>query len=87
MKSAEVPLNSCTLSPATALVPVRSTRTVGVVSLVLPPLVTIPVTGDTSSLTLVIEGAPGAVVSMVTVKFDEAALALPATSMTLALSV
>jgi hypothetical protein len=38
---------------------------VGVVSLLKPPLATVPVTGATSSVTEVIDGAAGAAVSMV----------------------
>ena len=73
------------MSPATALVLIRETRTVRLASLVRPPLVSAPVIRATSSLTEVIAGAPGAVVSTVVVKLADAAEALPATSITWAL--
>ena len=57
------PLYSRTASPATALVPLRLTRTNTSVSSVLPPLLIAPVTPPTLSVTLVILGAFGAVVS------------------------
>ena len=74
------PLRSCTLSPTPAPVPARPIRTVGVESSVPPPLATVPVTGPTLSVTRVIAGAFGAVVSMVTASPGEARLALPAMS-------
>src|SRR5581483_1221934 len=57
------PLNSWTVSPATASEPVAGsvTLTVRSVSLVLAPLVSVPVTGATSSVTEVMVGAVGAV--------------------------
>ena len=53
------------MSPATALVPEMETRTVRLVSSVRPPLVRVPVIVPTSSVTDVIEGAPGSVASTV----------------------
>src|SRR5258708_6532013 len=79
LPSAVVPLNSCTVSPATAFVPLSTTCTVGVVSLVLPPFDTVPVTGATSSVTAVIVGAFGAVVSSAT-ELPVAVSVLPAAS-------
>jgi hypothetical protein len=58
---------SCTLSLATAPVPVKLTRTTSCVSSLRPPLATTPVMLPTSSVRLVMLGAVGAVVSMVTV--------------------
>ena len=75
------------VSPATALVPVRETRTVRSVSLVSPPVVSAPVIRATSSVTAVIAGAPGALVSTVVMKLADAGEALPALSITLALKV
>ena len=66
--------------PATAPVPLKLIRTVRSVSFVRSPLVKAPVTGATLSVTEVIAGALGAVVSIVTVKLPEAALWLPAPS-------
>src|SRR5437667_166814 len=70
------------VSPATAPVPVRLTCTVRSVSLVgTPRAVELAKTGGTLSVTEVIAGADGALVSSVTVKvFDETALWLPAAS-------
>ena len=85
--SAAPPLYSCTVSPATAFVLPRDTRTVRFVSSVRPPLVRPPVMLPTLSVTDVIDGAPGAVVSTVVVKLPDAALALPAMSITFAVSV
>ena len=75
------------VSPATALVPVRETRTIRSVSLVLPPVVSASAIGAASSLTAVIAGALGAVVSTVVSKLADAGEALPARSITLALIV
>ena len=66
---------TCTVEP-TSPVPLK----VGRASLVLLPDVSAPVTGPTSSITLVTTGTPGAAVSMVKVKTDELAEALPAVS-------
>ena len=60
--------------------------TVSVVSFERPLFATAPVTGATSSLTLPITGASGAVVSMVTWNAAEAAPWLPAASLALAVS-
>jgi len=68
------------VSPANALVPARLTVTVRSVSLVRAPLLRLPVTGATSSLTVLIVGAFGAVVSSITVNVFETALWLPAAS-------
>ena len=71
-----VPSYSVTVLPASA-VPLK----VGVVSLVLPPLATLPITGAVLSLALVMVGIPGARVS--TVKLSDALwpLSLPAVSL------
>ena len=68
-----VPLYSCTVSPALALVPARFSVTVRFVSLVLLPLANTPVPGATSSMTAPTVGAPGATVSTVAVNVDDAA--------------
>ena len=70
------------MSPKTALVPERETRTVKLVSLVRPPLVRIPVIGDTSSLTEVIKGALGALAStlIAAVFWEGVVVVLPARS-------
>ncbi len=77
------------MSPATASEPVVGsvTLTVRSVSLVRAPLVSAPVTGATSSVTEVMVGAFGAVVSSVTVKLADALLTLPAASVILAVIV
>ena len=63
------------VSPLLALVPVRPMRTVRLLSLLLPPDVRAPWMVPTLSLTDVIEGALGAVVS--TVKAAKEVLADP----------
>src|SRR3954454_20205765 len=60
---------------------------VGVVSLLLPPLDTIPMFGAASSIIETIEGAAGAAVSMVTDRPPEAVPVLPAASVALAVIV
>ena len=65
------------VSSATALVLARETRTVRLLSLVRPPVVSAPVIRSTSSLTDVIAAAPGAVVAIVNVA---GLLILPAAS-------
>ena len=67
--------------PASAVPPI-----VSVGSFELPLFATRPVTGATSSVTLTITGANGAVVSMVTWNAVEAALWLPAASLAVAVS-
>ena len=67
--------------PASAVPPI-----VSVVSFELPLFATRPVTGATSSVTLTITGATGAVVSMMTWNAVEAALWLPAASLAVAVS-
>ena len=68
----------CTVEP-TSPVPLK----VGFVSLVLFPLVSVPVTGPTSSITLVTTGAAGPAVSIVKAKTGELAETLPAASLAL----
>ena len=81
---AAIPLYICTLSPATAFVLVKDTRIVGVVSFVEPPLIKVPVIGARSSVTDVIVGALGAVVSI----FGQAlvVVVLPAASVAITVS-
>ncbi|NKF62613.1 hypothetical protein GO297_04818 [Ralstonia solanacearum] len=57
---------------------------VGVASLVLPPEVSAPVTGATSSVTLTRTGVAGAAVSTVNVNAEVAVLTLPAASVAVA---
>ncbi len=57
---------------------------VGVASLVLPPEVSTPVTGATSSVTLATTGVAGAAVSTVSVNAEVAVLTLPAASVAVA---
>ncbi|NKA72185.1 hypothetical protein GO284_01111 [Ralstonia solanacearum] len=57
---------------------------VGVASLVLPPEVSVPVTGETSSVTLTRTGASGTETSTVSVKAEVAVLTLPAASVAVA---
>ena len=77
-----LPLYSVTVLPASA-VPLK----VGVGSLVLPPLATMPAAGDTLSVALVMVGALGAVVSTVKLKLLLAAPVLPAASVAVAVMV
>ncbi|PNQ35691.1 hypothetical protein CVT22_22680, partial [Ralstonia solanacearum] len=57
---------------------------VGVASLVLPPAVMVPVTGATSSVTVLMTGVAGAAVSTVNVNAELAVLTLPAVSVAVA---
>ncbi|TYZ39251.1 hypothetical protein C2U35_26160, partial [Ralstonia solanacearum] len=57
---------------------------VGVASLVLPPAVMAPVTGETVSVTVVMTGAAGAAVSTVRANAKLVALTLPAVSVAVA---
>ena len=63
LPSADVPEYRRKVSPATALVPVRLTRSTGWSSSVRPPLTTSVVTAPTLSNTAAMAGVPGAVVS------------------------
>ncbi|NKA06560.1 hypothetical protein GO279_04780 [Ralstonia solanacearum] len=77
--SSVVPSRMLTVLLASA-VPVS----VGVASLVLPPEVSTPVTGATSSVTLATTGVAGAAVSTVSVNAEVAVLTLPAASVAVA---
>src|SRR5258708_16090749 len=63
--TATTEIYTLSLPDALPILPLRPIRTVGVVSSVLPPFATSPVTGSTSSVTWLMIGAPGASVSMI----------------------